>query len=77
MNDSPALIADADVRKLCGGVSRMTLTRWEKDPDLSFPDAVVIAGRKYRRADELRDWIATRQRGGIAKPSFLKKKEAA
>ena len=34
-------------------VSDMTITRWDQDPALDFPKAVVIRGRKYRRLSEL------------------------
>lgn len=35
------------------GVSSMTLWRWTRDPDLNFPQPVVIRRRKYRDADAI------------------------
>ena len=35
------------------GVSDMTITRWTRDPDLNFPQPLVIRNRKYRDLDEL------------------------
>jgi hypothetical protein len=42
------LVPDKQVRKECGGVCRMTIYRWERDPNLKFPPAVKINNRKYR-----------------------------
>ena len=42
-------------RKVCEryGVTPITLRRWDQDPRLNFPKALVIRKRKYRDADEL------------------------
>jgi hypothetical protein len=38
------------------GVTSMTLWRWDRCPELAFPAAVVISGRKYRYLQELIEW---------------------
>jgi predicted DNA-binding transcriptional regulator AlpA len=42
-------------RKVCErySVSQMTLWRWDRDPQLNFPRAIRIRGRKYRDEGEL------------------------
>jgi hypothetical protein len=35
-------------------VTDMTLYRWERKPELGFPQAIKIEGRKYRKAAEIR-----------------------
>ena len=42
------LVPDKQVRKECGGVCRMTVFRWERDPELQFPPPIKINDRKYR-----------------------------
>jgi hypothetical protein len=37
-------------------VSDRTVARWERDPELNFPKALVINGRKYFSEDELTAW---------------------
>ncbi len=36
----------------------MTLRRWSDDPDLNFPPAILIRGRKYRDEAALLTWEA-------------------
>jgi predicted DNA-binding transcriptional regulator AlpA len=43
-------------------VSPMTLWRWDRDPQLNFPKAIRIRGRKYRDQGELDAFDATRER---------------
>jgi hypothetical protein len=47
------LVPDAQVRAELGGVSPMTLHRWDRDPSLGFPRPLIIRGRKYRLRQEL------------------------
>jgi hypothetical protein len=47
------LVPDAQVRAELGGVSPMTLHRWDRDPSLGFPRPLIIHGRKYRLRQEL------------------------
>jgi predicted DNA-binding transcriptional regulator AlpA len=39
------------------GVTAMTIWRWERDPELTFPTATVIRGRKYWSRDDLDAWM--------------------
>jgi hypothetical protein len=38
------------------GVSDRTIARWERDPDLRFPQPLVVNGRKYFSEDDLTAW---------------------
>jgi hypothetical protein len=60
VDTSNPLIPDAKAREECGGVSAMTFWRWERNPSLNFPPAVIINGRKYRLKSQLAAWKATR-----------------
>ena len=59
--DHDELVVDKQARRECGGVSRMTFFRWERTPDLQFPPAVIINGRKYRPRSELDQFIERRK----------------
>jgi len=37
-------------------VTDRTVSRWERDPDLKFPQPTVINGRKYYDLNELEAW---------------------
>jgi len=45
-------------RQVCEryGVTDRTISRWERDPDLNFPQPAVINNRKYYEEDQLTDW---------------------
>ena len=45
-------------RQVCEryGVTDRTISRWERDPDLNFPQAAIINNRKYYNEDQLTDW---------------------
>jgi len=45
-------------RRVClrYGVSDRTVARWERDPDLRFPQPLLVNGRKYFSEDELTQW---------------------
>ncbi|HEX9868802.1 MAG TPA: transcriptional regulator [Candidatus Tectomicrobia bacterium] len=49
------------VREQLGGVSEVTLWRFQRDPNLGFPTPVRINGRLYFRVDEIDAWIESRQ----------------
>lgn len=51
-------IPAADVLKLCGGVSDMTLWRWLKE--LGFPKPIYIGNRRYWRQKDVLDWLEAR-----------------
>jgi predicted DNA-binding transcriptional regulator AlpA len=54
------LIGVADVRKMFGDVSDMTLWRWLKDADLKFPKPIYVQRRRFWREAELIEWISNR-----------------
>ena len=56
---APRLLPNAKVRDRYG-VSEKTLRRWEQDPNLKFPKAVWINGRKYQYEIELDAFDAAR-----------------
>jgi len=62
MNDNvdDRLLPDAEVCQRYG-VTPMTLWRWDHDPTLSFPPAVRIRSRKYRRLSTLVQWERSRE----------------
>jgi DNA-binding transcriptional MerR regulator len=45
-------------RQVCAryGVTDRTVARWERDPELNFPQATVINNRKYYDEERLIDW---------------------
>lgn len=54
---APHLIPDRVVREMFGGIAPSTLYRWERNPGMNFPRAIVINGRKYRDEKELNEFI--------------------
>jgi hypothetical protein len=45
------IVADTDIRRDLGGVSRMTTHRWDRDPNMTaigWPPPISINGRLYR-----------------------------
>jgi len=44
-------------RKLCGGISDMSLYRWLKNERLGFPQPVYIQKRRYWREAEIVAWL--------------------
>ncbi len=55
------MIPSAAVRHICGGVSKVTLHRWMKRPDLAFPRPVAIGQRNYWHEAELLAWLKARE----------------
>jgi hypothetical protein len=49
-------INSAQLRQMFGGISEMTVWRWERLAEDPLPEAVWINGRKYRSLAELRAW---------------------
>ncbi len=49
------------VREQLGGVSEVTLWRFQRDPKLGFPTPVRINARLYFKADEIDAWIESHQ----------------
>lgn len=44
-----------------------TIDRWTANPDLKFPEPIVIQGRKYRRLSELMTWERLRAAASASK----------
>ena len=59
-----ALIAELKTAKRYGVCTR-TLDRWDDQPELGFPSAVRINGRKYRDTDQLDAFDAARVRDSM------------
>jgi hypothetical protein len=57
------LVPDAKVARLFGVCSK-TITRWDQDPKLEFPDAIWINNRKYRRGKGLKQFVQRRIKAG-------------
>jgi predicted DNA-binding transcriptional regulator AlpA len=55
--DPEALLPRAEVCRLCGGVSTMTIWRWRQDTALNFPAPTVISERCYWPRGEVIDWL--------------------
>ena len=46
------------------GISEPTLWRWERDPSVNLPKAIVIAKRRYWRLAELLEFEQRQQQAG-------------
>jgi hypothetical protein len=56
--DIDTLVPDPKVREELGGISPMAMWRWERDPNLDFPPAVYVRGRKFRSRHQLETFKA-------------------
>lgn len=54
------LINSKAVMERLGQISRVTLWRYQNDPDLEFPQPVVLRKRRFWREDDLANWVASR-----------------
>lgn len=45
---------------LCGGVSHMTIWRWQQDDKLDFPRPIYIGRRRYWKEADILDWLEAR-----------------
>jgi predicted DNA-binding transcriptional regulator AlpA len=61
IKEDDTLLPSSKVRQRFGGVSDMTLWRWERNEKLGFPKPVRINARRYYRLSEL-DEFEQRQR---------------
>jgi hypothetical protein len=69
LDTSDELLPDPMVAKGRYKVVTRTLYRWDRQPDLGFPPAVVINGRKYRFRKKLDAWdaaMAAKSRAAVA-----------
>ena len=55
-DENPVMIGTAATRRRYDDISPTTFWRWQRDPDLGFPKAMVVAGRKYFRLTDLEAW---------------------
>jgi predicted DNA-binding transcriptional regulator AlpA len=55
INDDIDLMPTYAVGDYFGRGSR-TVERWQRDPELNFPQPIVIRKRKYWRRGEIREW---------------------
>lgn len=65
-----------EVRRRCGGVTSMTLWRWQRDPELGFPQPRYINNVRYFSQRELEAWVASRPLGRDAE-DIVRTQEAA
>lgn len=54
------LVNSKTVMERLGQISRVTLWRYQNDPELEFPQPVVLRKRRYWREDDLTKWVASR-----------------
>ena len=48
-----ALLPTRKVRARYGGITERTIYRWLKNPELGFPQPLVINGRRYWKPEDL------------------------
>jgi predicted DNA-binding transcriptional regulator AlpA len=60
MDSNDVLLTARQIRTRYGDVSDMCLWRWLRDQKLSFPQPVLINGRRYWRLSNLHGWEISR-----------------
>jgi hypothetical protein len=68
-NEHDVLVPDAVVAVELGGVSRMCIFRWDRDPrmmQLGFPARIMLNGRGYRSRQQLEKFKQNLMRKAIA-----------
>lgn len=60
--DTERLITSRQLREALGGISEMTVWRYERDEALGFPKALRIRKRKFWRAADIDQWVSGRDR---------------
>jgi hypothetical protein len=58
--DEDELIPDAVVARERYRIHPITLSRWDRQPELGFPPPVVINKRRYRRRRQLEEFERSR-----------------
>jgi hypothetical protein len=69
--NKPVLLPDSAVARRYG-VHPITLRRWDKNPDLGFPQVVIVNGRRYRRVAELDVWDLQNSREAASRLAGLR-----
>lgn len=59
--DTTKLMPTKDVRAALGGISEMTLWRWQHDDAMGFPVPVRFRKRKYWKATEILEFVERNQ----------------
>jgi predicted DNA-binding transcriptional regulator AlpA len=54
-------LPSAAVRELCGGISKVTLHRWMRRPELAFPKPSKIGQRSFWREVDVIAWLDARE----------------
>lgn len=69
VTETDVLVPDPRVREEFGGVSEMTIHRWDRDPQmaaLGWPPPIRIRNRKFRSRRALEAFKATMARRAVA-----------
>lgn len=53
------------VRKRFGGLTSTTIQRWVRDPELAFPQPLVVGRRWYFKLKEIEQWEEKRRQMGF------------
>lgn len=74
MNETPdsaaELLPAAAVRQLLGGVSGMTIARWQRDPKIRFPQPDFrIARRVFWKRSTIEAWLESRRHADAPAPA--------
>jgi hypothetical protein len=71
---SRPLISDTDIRRDLGGLSRMSIWRWDRDPHmaaLGWPPPESVNGRNHRDAEQYETFRSRLAREAINKRALL------
>ena len=67
-NQSDALLTTPQLRARLGGISEMTVWRYERDTEINFPKPIRIKRRKYWRVREVEVFEARAAREHVELP---------
>lgn len=59
------LMTSRQLREALGGISEMTIWRYERDESLGFPKALRIRKRRYWRVADVEQWVGGRNRAAV------------
>lgn len=54
------LVNSKSVMQRLGGISRVSLWRYVNDPELDFPQPIVVRTRRFWKEDDLANWVESR-----------------